>query len=251
MLSAPCILQYLVRILAEFCRVAALFYSSISQLLPGLPKTTAAEIDAIQQSSLLNDRVRSYSQSSNESLEDAGTFGNEERTVDVGDSSQSSRFAPHVSPGRHVASTTQRSVSGKPPSPVSTLEVDHFASVVCHGQSCGSRSAAAKPARSCTADGGSSRVHASSDKRAARLALEAADGIMRRLRAINNQYGVAMTANVGIDTGNVRAGILGSRHVSYQVWVLRCVRRRRHCSYLRIPVTRFWGRRWAWQSVWC
>ena len=62
------------------------------------------------------------------------------------------------------------------------------------------------------------QVSFAADATAARQALLAADGIMQRLQAINAQYGVSMIANVGIDTGDVRAGILGRRNVSYQVW---------------------------------
>lgn len=47
-------------------------------------------------------------------------------------------------------------------------------------------------------------------------ALLAADAILQHLVDMNAQYGVAMTANIGIDTGDVWAGILGRRAVSYQ-----------------------------------
>lgn len=48
-------------------------------------------------------------------------------------------------------------------------------------------------------------------------ALAAANSIMQRLRDMNEEYGVAMMSAIGIDIGDVRAGILGRRAVSYQV----------------------------------
>lgn len=48
-------------------------------------------------------------------------------------------------------------------------------------------------------------------------ALSAANAIMQRLHSMNEEYGVAMMSAIGIDVGDVRAGILGRRAVSYQV----------------------------------
>ena len=88
---------------------------------------------------------------------------------------------------------------------------------------CNSNSFTESPKRCSSAPAliqGHSRGHEADGRSACGVAwqaLLAADAIMTHLKSMNSEYGVAMAATFGIDFGDVSAGILGQRTVSYQV----------------------------------